>query len=158
MCLYVWNVQMCESKSLLSLHISGWLAPRGVSLISRIRGLCSSHRIRLRGSVAFFPPYPPFFKVSSSSPSLFLSLHLSLVSLLPRCHTGSPSLTSCQGTYIRVHPEICWRDLNKVWFIPRWLHFHFFFSHCEIFGALMPISIGFMPSPDKNLVIREIIR
>lgn len=145
---------------LLSLHISGWLAPCGVSLISWITGSHSSHRIRVRGSGAFFPPYPLFFKdhrsVSSSSPSSFLPVHLSLVSLLPRCHAGSLSLTSCQGIYMRVHPEICWRDLNKGWFIPRWLPFQLSLSDLKL--RKLHVSIGYFSSPDEYFIVHRTFR
>lgn len=147
---------------LLSLHISGWLAPCGVSLISRITGSRGSHRIRVRGSGAFFPPYPLFFKdhrsVSSSSPSLFLSVHLSLVSLLPRCHAGSLSLTSCQGIYMRVHPEICRRDLNKGWFIPRWLPFQLSDALSDLKLGKLRVSFGYFSSPDEYFIVHRTFR
>lgn len=129
MCLWGWSMcKMCKcvpKKAPLAAH-QCWLAPCGVSLISWITGVCSSYRVWEAASL--LPPPPLFFKdhrsVSPSSPSL----HLSLGFLLRCCHAGSPSLTSCQGTYRSVHPEIFRRDLNKGWFIPRWLHFHLSFS------------------------------
>lgn len=153
MCKYI------NGKRLFSLHISGWLAPRGVSLISRITGFCSSYRNRLRGSVAFFFfSHLPLCTLKTTSLSrlpllLYFSVHLSLASLLPHCYAGFPSLTRCQGTCIRVHPEICWRDLNRGMIHPQMAPFPSLHFRLWILGALMPVSPSYFSSPDEYYII-----